>query len=1045
MKCSKLFPYLFIGIFSFSSIIVNYTRAQSITATITGKVLDSMGKPKSSMQVEIVHEGTKVTKTVTTDEHGKYYLSGLQVGGPYTIKTTDGQKMENVYLKLDETLTIHLDASQKIETLEVVGASTFGKSDIFYSDNMGARTNITQEQIISFPSIRRSIDDYVRFDPRVVQNKSSGGGFAVGGSNNRYNNLRIDGVSSNDQFGLNSSGFPALNQPISIDWIAEINVGVSNYDVTQKDFVGGNVNAVSKSGTNEFKGGGYAVFRNNSMIRKNDSGQKFQGFEDEFTGGAYLGGPILSDKLFFFAGYEKFKRTAPGAITCPNSTTCDNIVNVSQTEINDIKTTANNLGFGDIGTQSSKTDSFDHKYFFKVNLNAHPNHDISFRFNRTDGQALRISTSTTTLQLSSNYYDDVIKFQNYALNTTSRWTDRFTTEANFSYSDYSSLPSSYSTKPVVAITVRTNANVIFGRERSRHANELDVKTKTAYVAGDLFMDDHTYKFGVDHEDVDVRNLFLQDYYGNYTFTSIATFKTGKYSKYTLQRPKNGNLESVAAKFNFGNTGIFLQDSWEFSSNLALMYGLRTDIITIGNKPSANSSALTKFGYDTTSMPNGKVLIEPRLGANYQFDFERKTQLRGGLGLYQGSAPGVWIGNSFSNPGGLAIAYSDSNTAGTSVASYDPNNPKIPTSITAAQLVNFLDPKFQQPSVWKTNVGFEHVLPWYDLVAGFETVYTKTNKAVMYEHLNLGTPYGTLPDGRNYYFASVATSGFASNKTPTQKAARDTNYTDVLLLKNTSKGYGYNLTWFVEKIMKDEWSAKVGYTLGKSEDVSPALASVALTNWAARVIFNPNEDTLSRSDFETRSRFMATISKTWHLTNVSVFYEGRSGAPISYTYSGDANGDGVAGNDVFYVPNGDIEYTSDSTDKDKASFLDYLNSNKDLSENKGKVLSRNSSRGPWVHQVDLRITQKFPVYSPVRGEFYFDFQNLTNFINKDWGRIDSSNLAVARMAGVNNGKYVYDVTNYYNETTGTSGRPTMTRLNSIGESNWSMQLGLRVLF
>jgi hypothetical protein len=1028
--------------------------AQSTSAGIAGQVTTVEGKPVANAAIEVLHVPSGTRTVITTDASGRYSTRGLRVGGPFAVRViAEGMAEEttnDVFLRLDEVTNVNLALRPSTTELEAVTVTASASSDVFAPDNMGATTTITRQAIDAFPSIKRSLEDYVRFDPRVVQVDKERGGISGGGQNNRYNNIRIDGVPTNDQFGLNDSGVPSLNQPISIDWIQEFNIGISNYDVTQKDFVGVNINAVTKSGGNEFEGGVYGLYRNSDMV--GDEPSDFTGFDDEWTFGGYVGGPIIQDRLYFFAGYEEFERSQPGASTCLQGQTCSNPVNVSQAELDQIRTIAAGYGLDDIGGQSATADNTDEKWFAKVDWNLNEDHRATFRYNKTEGSILRLNTSTTTLQLDSNYYEDNISFENYAFLLYSNWSDSFSTEANVSYAEYRSLPTAFAEFPQVSITVRPGASVLFGKERSRQANQLEVDTWTAYVAGDWFLGDHTIRLGLDYEKNDVFNLFLQDTIGSYTFPSITGFQNGTWSNYRLNIPGGGDINTVAANFDYSTPGVFLQDTWSLTPNLTVMYGFRLDQTNIPDEPKFNAGAQAAFGYDNTDLPDGDNTVQPRVGFNYSFDSDRPTQLRGGFGLFQGSAPGVWVSNSFSNPGGLATAYNVNNGTG---VSFDPDNPLIPPTSNPAQLVNFLDPDFQQPTVWKANLAFEHELPWYNLIGGIEAIVTNTHKGVQFTHLNLGNPVGFLPDGRQYFFANVNPASFNGGATPSTRQNRNRAYTDVLLLSNTDAGKAENLTLTLEKPWTNDWYAKIGYTYSKADEVSPGTSSVALSNWQNRSVFNPNEEVESTANYEFRDRFTGLVSKRFNWfenapTTFSMFFEGRSGRPYSYGFTGDANGDGVSGNDLFFVPGaGSVQYSSNSTAADIAAFQSFIENNSDLNGNRGQVVGRNTKRAPSVNQFDVRVSQEIPLFRDTRAELWLDVLNIGNMIDEEWGLIEEAafpyNVGVARMAGVANGAYVYDVSNYVNDTTGVVNNPTLVRKDAAAESRWAIQVGFRFEF
>ncbi|MDZ4814190.1 MAG: carboxypeptidase regulatory-like domain-containing protein [Pseudomonadota bacterium] len=1034
--------------------------AQSTSASLAGRIIDAQGAPVASATVDILHQPSGSKQALVTDDDGRFSTRGLRVGGPYTVTASkDGldTSRDDVFLLLAETasvtLTLASDAAE-LEAIEVVASSALSA---FTPDNMGASTNITVEQIEELPSIGRSIGDYVRFDPRIVQTDKGRGELSAAGQNSRYNNIRVDGVPTNDQFGLNASGLPALNQPISIDWIQEFNVGISNFDVTQTDFVGANINAVTKSGGNEFSGGVYAVYRNNDMV--GDEPADFTAFDDEYTVGAYVGGPIIKDTLFFFLGYEEFQRSSPapdvGVVGSGASTIVQGLTQADLDRIATIAQTQYGLNLGGTSLPAG-LDNTDEKLIAKIDWNINDAHRMTFRYNKTEGVDQVLSNlGRTAYSFSSNWFQSNISFENYALLLYSNWSDSFSTEANISYSSYDSAPTFDIRAPQVRVGVNNDATgVFFGTERSRQSNLLGVDTLTGYFAGDWFLGDHVVRMGFDYEANDVYNLFLQDTFGNYNFSSIDNFAAGTWRTFAFQTLRPG-VTSAAAEFEFANLGLFVQDTWTYSPNLNFQYGFRVDRNILDESPPFNAAALTTFGFDNTLTTDGQTSVQPRLGFNYTFDTERATQLRGGVGLFQGSSPGVWLSNSFSNPGVLTQGVSLQNGSGFNP---NPDTQAPPLGTPPAALVNFLAPDFQQPTVWKINLAFEHELPWMGLVAGAEWLRNVTEQGVAFEHLNLGAARGILPDGRYFYWTTVAPTGFTATgnaSTNSNRHNRNRSFTDVVLLKNTNKGMSDNLTLSLDKPFEDNWSARVAYTYGKSTEVSPGTSSVALSNWNNRAIFNPNEEANSSANYEIRDRYTGLF--TYRLafaedfpTTFGLFYEGRTGRTHSYGFTGDANGDGIQGNDLFYVPlDGEVTFTATSSAADIAAFQAYIDSQDSLSASRGSVAHRNGSRSPYINQFDLRISQAIPAGFGNRAEIFLDIQNIGNLVNKDWGHIDEVgfpyNLGVARFAGVSGGRYVYDVSTYVNETTGALTLPSTGRADGIGQSRWSAQVGVRYEF
>ncbi len=1064
--------------------------AQSTSAAIGGRVLGGDGQPVAGAEVTILHTESGTVSRATTDANGRYGARGLRVGGPYTVTVTkDGvtDVESNVYLALDETNNVDAQLgggaaasagdATNLDAVTVVGVAG---PTVFSPTSTGAATNVTREQIEALPSIRRSIEDYVRLDPRIVQVDEERGGIAAAGQNNRYNNIRVDGVPTNDNFGLNDSGVPSLNNPIVVDWIQEFNIGISDYDVTQGDFVGANINAVTKSGTNTFKGAVYGIYRNDDMIGDEIDGQKRAApFKDEMTWGAYLGGPLIKDRLFFFAGYEKFERDAPSPDKGPAGSGAANQFRVTNDQIGQIRDAAAKYGQADIGSFNpvSNFKNEDKKYFAKLDWNITDTQRASVRYNKTEGSVLRFNSGETVLESSNNRYADNITFENWAAMLYSDWTQNFSTEANVSYSEYRSQASSFSAFPQVSVTVPNgnvsgngNAFVQFGQERSRQANILSTDTWTGFLTGTYYAGAHEIKFGADYEKSDVYNLFLQDAVGNYEFSSIANFNAGNWSRYRFQRARSGDNNDAAAAFKVGNLGLFVQDTWTVNDNLTLMFGLRADQTLVDGTPAENVRFRNDFGIDNRNTPDGEWTIQPRFGFNYTFDGELKSQLRGGIGQFLGSAPGVWMSNSFSNPGVLVQSYDIRNGSGVSL---NPNAPFIPANASSQQLVNALASDFTQPTVWKANLAFEQELPWMGLVAGVELLVTQVDKAVHFVNYGLGDATGLLPDGRNSYWSSTATSGFGNPSSPTARVrancirvnpaaplggSNPCAYTDAVVLENTDKGRASNFTVSLEKPWSNNWFAKLAYTRGSSDEVSPGTSSVGLSNWQNRAVLNPNEDVSSRSNYEIRDRLTFSFSKRWNFfgenapTTFSMFYEGRTGRPYSFVYNNDANGDGNSSrNDLFYVPNGpgDVFFTANSTAGDIAAFWNYIDRTPGLRRYAGKVAERNANVSPWTNQIDIRLAQEIPLgFGDTRAEVFLDIQNLGNLINRDWGQTQEASfpysyMVPAAFAGVRDGKYVYDVSGMVNEGTGRVANAELPYRNF--ESRWAAQIGIKVEF
>ena len=615
--------------------------AQNTTAGIAGRIVDSGGKPLAGATVTVLHLESRTASNLTTDADGRFSARGLRVGGPYTVTATKGgitERRENVFLTLAETASLDITMIGSAASVTVTGR---GVSDKFESSNMGAGTNIGSREINSLASIQRSLQDYARLDPRLAQTDKERGEISAAGQNTRFNSITIDGVTTNDTFGLESNNLPTIKQPISIDAIQSVQVNISNYDVTQKGYTGANINAVTKSGGNEVSGSVYYVTRDDKLVGQRINRATNQYFDapkfTENSKGFTLGGPIVKDKLFFFVNHERFtsSRTRPDFAPIGGAGTN---VGIRQSYIDQAIAIARDTHKIDVGTSTvpegvavNVQDSL-----LKVDWNISDNHRANIRFTKTEQtEPFLVGFGTTNLSLSSYWYNQEKSLKSVVGQVFSDWTDNFSTEFKISQRDYDSVPipvngvrlpqmelSFTGALPpdAPAGTSGNTRGLLMGTERSRHFNVLRTETLDTYLGGNLRLGDHELKFGLDRADNDIYNAFLQDTNGRYTFrcenssTSITysfgaincatatadqvaaaaleNFRLGRPSSYFVQVPQPGRvLNDAVAVWNYANTGFFLQDSFKPRKDLSVVAGLRIDRMDMPQSPLANTAAL----------------------------------------------------------------------------------------------------------------------------------------------------------------------------------------------------------------------------------------------------------------------------------------------------------------------------------------------------------------------------------------------------------------------------------------------------------------------
>lgn len=990
----SVLKYLLTAVIAVGLAVASSAYGQGLTSSsLSGVVNDNSGKPVSGATVVAFYAPTNSSKTTTTNTAGRFLIQGLRVGGPYTVsvnangfKPASHQDISLALSQVYETDFALEAAASDVVKMDAYVTTADASNALFDASITGSGTQISQERIQSVATVARSLNEYARLDPRVVITDRTNGETSAGGQNGRYNSIQIDGVRSNDVFGLTNSGLPSQNNPISIEWIEAFSVEFSPYDGRQSGFTGASINAVTKSGTNDFHGSIYYIYTDQYMRGRNlDSASSLFNTKEPFkekTWGAYVGGPLIKDKLFFFLGYEKFSRTelTPTQGFVPTAAAASLIT-----------ATAQAYGYNPgVLTGSASQEKEDKKVIAKLDWNINSMHRLSVRFNQTDGEQpiFQDFSSTTSTSFSGHWYTNHQKYTSYVASLFSNWTPNFQTEAKFAYSDYKTQRDPATVFPQVVITGvpsvdgRTGA-VFIGTERSTQINQLDVKNTNFTLNGTYLWNDHTFTVGGDFEKNKFYNAFLQDALGSYgTSSSAGGFSyaqlggsagfIGNPANYSFQYSPSGG--SIAADWGYNNPAFFVQDSWAVTPRLTLLGALRFDYYT-SDKPAYNATFSTAFGVRNDNSIDGLRAFAPRFAFNYALDSEKKTQLRGGLGVFQGRAPGVWMSNNYS-ANGITTAQS---TQATLAAGGVTNIPFVAAQSaqykggTATYPINLLDNGFKLPSVLKGNIAVDQKLPWYGLIATLEFNETKTLENIWYQDLNLKPDY-VLPDGRQHYTGRINSS-----------------YTNVYIAKNTKKGEARQSTIQIQKPWKNHWFASFSYTYGQSSEVSPVTSSTASSNFGGRMVLN-HDDSLARSNYEVRHRFLLNLSKELQLiknnpTTISLIYEGRSGRPYSFVFSNDANGDGAnQSNDLFYVPTGPSDPKVRWANQAQSdAFFNWLSGSEELNKYRGQVVPRNSAFSKSIHQFDIRVTQQLPVWGPFKAELGLNLLNVGNLINSDWGR------------------------------------------------------------
>ncbi|MCX7880211.1 MAG: TonB-dependent receptor [Ignavibacteria bacterium] len=1050
------------------------------TSMISGSVKDTEGNPLPGATVRAIHlpSGTVTGGIVTSS--GNFTIPGLRPGGPYKIEFSmvgyKTETKEDVFLSVGQEFNIRVVLqSQDVVTREIQVVSD--KNDIISSNRTGASQLISEVEISSLPTVARSLHDYSRLSPLVISSTSEGSN--VSSRNSKYNNIQVDGAVLNDAFGLPSSGTPggqANAEPISLDAIEEFQVSIAPFDVRQGMFTGGLINAITRSGTNKYRASLYFYGRNQSLVGKSpvpDTAGKrhsYPDFSDFFVGGR-VSGPIIENSLFFFVNAEVKNRRDPQRVGLFGDQGYPVVYNVPRDTLEKIRRISRTkYGYdpGSYDLYTRKTEDF--KIFARLDYNIDQYNRLTLRHNlvrASQGNAVIRSEFSFTFSGQEYFFNSL---QNQTLlQLNSILGSNMANELRVSYTAVRDKRDPVS-KPFPAVAIYDfgpkKEDVFLGVERFSQANALDQDIFEITDNFNLFLGDHTLTFGTSNQYVAFNNLFLQDFYGTYSFNSIYDFEIGKPSQYQLSYSLDPNNPKPRAKWGYFQIGAYAQDEWKAMQNLKLTLGVRLDMFAFPTNPAKNDTVPKYFsGYSTDELPF-PISISPRLGFNWDVFADKTLQLRGGVGVFSGKTPGVWISNQFSN-------------TGTDIGRLDVRNPSITfepdpnkqrskiDSLTPIRTteINLTDKNLKMPQILRFNVGVDHELP-LGFVGTIEFLYGKTLYDMNYKNLNrqiLKNSRGgdsTLPDGRPVFSRTDVSPRF----------------TNVILMTNTTEGYQTSITFQIQKQYGKGFLPNLGlnlaYTYSQAKDVNSLTSSRAISNWQYNRAINPNNAELGTSLFEIPHRILANISYKFEYlngfaTSIGIFYEGRSGAPFSLAYSNDANGDRTpdrrATNDLIYVPKAQNDPVMVLRGGNWNELNDFISWFPELEKQRGKIIERNSLRMPWYNQLDLRITQDFPIVYGHTLQVYLDILNVLNLLNPDWGHLKFVSFNTYDRAFTYNGIVTQDLINdpkngYTQNDLGkmiVTFNPPRDTKNNISKdamfstsdlsSRWQIQLGIRYSF
>lgn len=946
----------------------NGALAQGVTtSSINGSVIDDKNEGLPGATVVAVHAPSGTRYGAVTNTQGRYTFPAVRVGGPYVITVSfvgfKDQVREGLIADLGSAVNADFklaDNSQQLSEIVVSG----NRSDIFSSDRTGAATGISTQQLNTLPTVTRTLNSFTRLTPQ-------GNGSSFGGQDARYNNITVDGSVFNNSFGLgNQPGQRNNVAPISLDAIEQVQVSLAPYDVRQGNFVGAGINAVTRSGTNEFSGSAFRFVKNKGLVGDEANGLPVVvgQFNSQQTG-FRLGGPIIKNKLFFFINGEYETRTEPGTTwlaSRPGTTQSGNISRTLATDLDQLSTFLQDR----FNYTTGPYENFDNqtvatKFLAKLDWNINDNNKLSVRYSMLDSEADNLISNSSSLGFGNRRTSpNSMSYENAGytlqediqsviaeLNSTfgSKISNNLIVGYTYQNEDrgykgdffptvdiLDGRPASGATPAVVG----SQTYLSFGFDPFTPSNKLDYSTFQFQDNLSYFAGKHTLTAGVNFERIVTNNLFYPGSNGVYIYNSLDDFYTA--ANASLDNP-SATVSPVSArrfqyrysvlpggedplqtlKINYG--GLYFQDEWQATNKLRLTLGIRGDLPTFGATALENTyiTGLSfrdennqPYQVNTGKLPDAKILFSPRFGFNYDVKGDRTFQVRGGTGIFTGRPPFVWISNQIGNTGILTGFTEANNTTAfpfvTDPTRFRPSTVTSPASNTALTFdIAATDPNFRFPQVWRTNIAVDKRLP-FGLIGTLEGIYTKTVNNVRYIDANreAATRNFAGPDTRPRFPASGLTGAAATN------ASRiNDRVVNNVVLRNTNQGYVYSLTAKVEKPFANGFNAMVAYNFSEAKDLGSA-GSIASGSWQGyRTVRGNNQPDLSFSDADQRHRIIGSASyrlqyggRFGGATQIGIFYEARNQGRFSYSYSGDLNGDQVFNNDLVYVPNNASELT-----------------------------------------------------------------------------------------------------------------------------------------
>ena len=1065
--------------------------AQVTTSSIGGRVADAEGLVVGAAVIA-THTPSGTNYYSTTDKNGAYRINSVTPGGPYTVKVEmlgyRTVEFVGVYAPLGETLT--LDANLDVEALGLEAAvfTADGANSGMNINRAGVGTSISEKTMTALPTVNRSMNDVMKLTPQA---SSTSNGLAVGGGNYRSSYVTVDGAAFNNAFGIGSN-LPAGGSPISLDALEQMSVNITPFDVRHSGFTGGAINAVTKSGSNEWHASVYNYYNSDALKGKMVAGNEVSVSKSlNNTTGFTIGGPIIKNKLFFFANFEYTADVTPGSSYKVRENESqewgDGTSYVRPTEafMEEVKAyLASEYGYDPGRYQGYSLSTPDWKLMTRLDWNINDNHKFNLRYSFTKNMNSNSPSSSvnpinpnpydrnkygrTSMYAqffeSSRYYQEQ-NFMSLAAELNSRFGNNASNMFRVTWS-HQNEPRSFvgDLFPTVDIlqTLEDGTRTVltsFGPDPFTYGNLRDVQTVVA-------TDEFTYNLGINNfvaglqfEWNDTKNGYMQGGAGYYVFESWDDFKNNeKPVAFAITHANRDDLQQVYPAFQYMQASAYLQDELTISNNFKLTAGLRLEMPfypSIAGNYNKEFAELAKGdnsinGLSTADMPKARVNVSPRIGFNWDVLKNRNLIVRGGSGIYTGRIPFVWIVSAAGNSNCLQAQYIDTDGTNPMTPNFHSNIKDILNDIYGGSFkaqdlaaptgTTIMDKNLKMPTTWKSSIAVEGMLPG-GIKATLEGIYNRDLTSVYVHKLGQKQVEGGIqlpgePEAR------------AAWKSENIKNSQNGTVAPYYITNSDINGQYYSITAMLQKDFNFGLSAMAAYTRSASTSISEGIgdqvSSAYNTNTYTRNGSNVPE--LGHSSYVSPNRIIANVSYrldegNFGATTFGLFYEGYNHCYVgNYSYTtfsylmNNVTGDGGANNLIYIPTDADLANMTFADDANKADYKAFIEGDKYLSSHRGEYSERGGVTAPMQHRFNFKVAQDFNFNVAGKKntiQVALDINNLGNLLNSNWG-------AYNKLSSDQILKYDTKTSTY------TFTAPKWTKVATVS-STWEMLLSLRWFF